>query len=337
MKAVVYAAFGPPEVLRVTDVPTPTPKDDEVRVRVHATSVAYGDLLARRFEDVSARDFNMPLPLLFLSRMYFGFRKPRVNILGSELSGAVDAAGERVTHFKPGDLVYGYLGQRMGAYAEYVCVPEDGALAMKPANMTHAEAAVVPYGAIMATSLLRRAQIQPGQKVLINGASGSLGSAAAQLAKARGAEVTGVCGAPRLAYVKALGADHVIDYAEQDFTQRGETYDLIFDVLGKSSFARCRSSLTPTGVYLLASFKTKALLQMLWTKITGGRRVICALASEEPDALVLVRELIEAGKYRSIVDRCFPAEQAAEAHRYAESGAKTGCVAISFGECESMS
>lgn len=182
----------------------------------------------------------------------------------------------------------------------------------------------------MAMSLLRHVNLQPGQKVLINGASGGIGSAATQLAKIHGAEVTGVCGAPRLAYVKALGADHVIDYAAEDFTQNGETYDLIFDVLGKSSFARCRGSLTPGGVYLLASFKTKALLQMAWTKVAGPHKVVCALASEQPGDLDVVRELIEAGKYRSIVDRCFSLEEAAEAHRYAESGARTGSVVLSI-------
>ena len=199
MKAVIYTEFGPPEVLHVAEVPAPTPKDDEVLVRVHATSVAYGDLLARNFKDVSGREFNMPLPLLLPSRLYFGLRKPRVNILGSEFSGEVEAAGKDVTRFKPGDAVYGYLGQRMGAYAEYLCMPETGSLALKPANMTHEEAAAVPYGAIMAMSLLERANIQPGQKVLINGASGGIGSAAVQLAKVYGAEVTGVCGAPRMA------------------------------------------------------------------------------------------------------------------------------------------
>ena len=212
---------------------------------------------------------------------YFGFSKPKVNILGSEFAGEVEAAGSSVTRFKPGDQVMGYLGQRMGAYAEYVCMPESGSLALKPANMSYAEAAAVPYGAIMATSLLRRANVQPGHKVLINGASGGIGSAAVQLAKHYGAEVTGVCGTPRLDYVKALGADHVIDYTREDFTQNGETYDLIFDVLGKSSFARCKNSLKPNGIYLLASFKTKALLQMLWTKMAGSKKVICAMASEK--------------------------------------------------------
>ena len=203
--------------------------------------------------------------------------------------------------------------------------------------MTYAEASAVPYGAIMATGLLRHAKVQPGHKVLINGASGGIGSAAVQLAKHYGAEVTGVCGAPRMAYVSSLGADHVIDYATEDFTQNGETYDLIFDVLGKSSFAQCKGSLKPNGIYLLASFKTKALTQMLWTKIARGlpgrqtgKKVICAMASEDAESLVLVKELVEAGKFRTLIDRCFPMEQAAEAHRYAESGHKQGAVVIAI-------
>ena len=331
MKAVVYTEFGPPEVLRVADVPVPTPKDDEVLVRVRAASVAYGDMLARNFKDVSGREFNMPLPLLLPQRMVFGFRRPKVNILGSEFSGEVEATGAQVTRFKPGDQVYGYLGPRMGAYAEYVCISETGVLALKPANMTHEQAAAVPYGAIMATSLLRRANVQPGQKVLINGASGGLGSAAVQLAKHYGAAVTGVCGAPRAGYVKALGADRVIDYASEDFTLNGETYDLIFDVLGKSSLPQVSGSLKPDGVLLLASFKTKHLLQMLRTKMAGSQKVICALASEKPEDLEFVRELVEAGQFKSIVDRVFPLEQAAEAHRYAESGRKQGAVVVTVG------
>lgn len=328
MKAVIYTEFGPPEVLHVADVPAPTPKDDEVLIRVHATPVAYGDLLARNFKAVTSQEFNMPLPLLLPMRLAFGIRKPKVNILGSEFAGEVEAVGSAVTRFKPGDPVMGYLGQRMGAYAEYLCMAETGSLALKPASMTHEQAAAVPYGAIMATSLLRRANIQPGHKVLINGASGGIGSVAVQLARHYGAEVTGVCGTPRLEYVKALGADHVIDYTREDFTCNGETYDLIFDVLGKRSFPQVKGSLKPDGVYLLASFKTRHLLQMLRTKISGSQQVICTLTSETPEDLDFVRELAEAGKFKSIVDRVFPMEQAAAAHRYAESGRKQGAVVI---------
>jgi NADPH:quinone reductase-like Zn-dependent oxidoreductase len=330
MKAMVYTEYGPPEVLHLAEVPKPVPQDNEVLVRVHATPVSYGDLTARNFKNISARDFNMPLPLLLPMRMYFGVNKPKINILGSEFAGEVEAVGKDVTWFKAGDPVMGYLGQRMGAYAEYVCMPEGGSLAVKPANMSYAEAATVPYGAIMASALLRNGKIQPGQKVLINGASGGIGSAALQLAKYYGAQVTAVCATPRLEYVKALGADQVIDYTQEDFTEKGERYDLIFDVLGKSSFARCKNSLKPNGIYLLASFKTKALFQMLWTKIADGKKVICVLASEKAEDLVFVKGLAEAGQYKTIIDRCYPLDQAAEAHRYAESGLKKGNVVITL-------
>jgi NADPH:quinone reductase-like Zn-dependent oxidoreductase len=328
MKAVIYTEFGPPEVLHLTERPKPVPRHNEVLIRLHATSVAYGDLLARNFKNVSRREFNMPLPLLLLSRMVFGFSKPKVNILGSEFAGVVEAVGAQVTRFKPGDAVFGYRGQNMGAYAEYMCMPESGMLALKPAKMTFEEAATVPYGALTALTLLRKVNLQPGQKVLINGASGGIGAAAVQLAKCYGAEVTGVCGTPRLDFVKALGADKVIDYTKEDFTRNGETYDVIVDILGKTSFGRGRKALKPNGRYLFVSFKMKQLLQMLWTKIAGGRKVICALSSEKPDDLTFIKGLIEAGRYKAIVDRRYPMTQAAEAHRYVEQGHKKGNVVI---------
>jgi len=225
----------------------------------------------------------------------------------------------------------------MGAYAEYLCMPANGTLAMKPANMTFEEAAVVPYGAIMALYLLRRQNIRPGQKVLVNGASGGIGSAAVQLAKYYGAEVTGVCGTPRLEYVRSLGADKVIDYGKEDFTGNGETYDLIFDILGKGSFSRCKGSLAPNGRYLLASFKMRELLQMLWTSIIGGKRVLCVLAPGSREDLLSVKELIEAGKIKTIIDRCYPLERAADAHRYVEQGHKKGNVVITIGHADKTS
>jgi NADPH:quinone reductase-like Zn-dependent oxidoreductase len=330
MRAIVYAKFGTPTVLHVAEVPMPTPKNDEVLVRVHATTVAYGDLAARNFKNISRREFNMPWALLLLSRLYFGFNTPRVQILGSEFSGEVVGVGKHVSRFRPGHQVFGYLGQRMGAYAEYLCIPQGQALAMKPANMSHEQAACVPYGAMMATSLLRSAHLKPGQRVLIIGASGSIGSAALQLAKVSGTHVTAVCHTSRLEYVRALGAHHVIGYDTQDFTQNGETYDLIFDVLGKSDFSRCRSSLTPTGIYFPVSFKTKALFQMLWTKLTSRKRVVCSLARESLVGLVFVKQLIEEGKYTSIVDRVYSMEQAGQAHSYAQSGERKASVVISL-------
>jgi len=328
MKAIVCMEYGTPNVLQLKEVFKPTPKDNEVLIRVHATSVNFGDLMARNFKAVSARKFNMPVFFWLPAKISFGLRKPNISILGSELAGEIEAVGENVKRFKKGDQVFGYPGMSFGAYAEYLCMPEDGCLAIKPVNMTYEEAAVVPYGAIMALNLLRKVNIQPGQKVLINGASGGIGSAAVQIAKHWGADVTGVCSAARLEFVKSLGADKVIDYAKEDFTQNGETYDLIFDVLGKGSFSTVKHSLKPNGILLFASFKMKQLIQMLWTSKTGGKKVICAIAPGSVEDLHSVKELIEAGKIKAIIDRCYPLEQTAEAHRYVEQGHKKGNVVI---------
>ncbi len=329
MKAIVYTEYGSPEVLHLTEVTKPAPKDNEVLIRIHATPVNFGDLLARNFKSVTPRKFNMPFFFWLPTGLVFGFSKPKKKILGSEFAGEVEAVGAAVTRFKKGDQVFGYLGQNMGAYAEYLCMPEDGVVAIKPANMTYEEAAAVPYGAFYALNMLKKANVQPGQKILINGASGGIGSAAVQLAKSHfGAEVTGVCSTPRVEFVKSLGADKVIDYTREDFTRNGETYDAIFDILGKSSFARCKNSLKPDGLLLCVSFKTKQLLQMLWTSIRGSKKVICALLPEKAEDLRLVKELVEAGQIKAVIDKCYPLAQAAEAHRHVESGRKQGNIVI---------
>lgn len=330
MKAIVYREYGPPEVLRLEEVARPLPKEDEILVRVRAAALNFGDLLARKMNTVTPANFTMPLPLWLPTRLMFGWRRPKNGILGSEFAGEVAAVGERVTRFQVGDTVFGYRGAQMGAHAEYVAVPAGGLVAPKPANMTFAEAAALPYGALTALSLLRKVGVAPGHKVLINGASGSIGSAAVQLARHFGAEVTGVCSTPRLAYVRALGASEVIDYTAEEFTRSGRRYDLIFDILGKSSFAACRGSLTAEGRYLLASFKSGQLLQMGWTAVAGKQKVICALSSERLEDLLHIGELAEAGALRTIVDRCFPLEQAAEAHRYVEAGGKQGQVVLTM-------
>lgn len=330
MKAIVCTEFGAPDVLQLKEIVKPTPKDNEVLIRVHAASVNFGDLMARNFKAVSPRKFNMPFLFWLPSKIAFGLRKPNITILGNELAGEIEAVGKDVKRFKRGDQVFGYPGLSFGAYAEYACLPEEGCLAIKPANMTYEEAAVVPYGAIMALNLLRKANIQPGQKVLVNGASGGIGSAAVQIAKHWGAEVTGVCSTARLEFVKSLGADKVFDYTKKDFTQNGETYDLIFDVLGKASVVKVHHSLKPNGILLFASFKMKQLIQMLWTSKTGGKKVICAIAPGSVEDLLSVKELIEAGKIKAIVDRCYPLEQTAEAHRYVEQGRKQGNVVIAI-------
>lgn len=330
MKAVVYTEYGPPDVLQLKEVEKPAPRGNEILIRNHATTVNIGDIWARNFKEITPSRFTMPLPLWLPSRLYFGVTRPRITILGNEFAGQIEATGRDVKRFRKGDQVFGYRGQSMGAYAGYLCMPEDGLVAIKPANLSYEEAAAVPYGALTALSLLRKANIQRGQKVLINGASGSIGSAAVQLARYFGAEVTGVCGTPGLEFVKTLGADKVLDYTREDFTRNGETYDLIFDILGKSSFSSCKNSLTQNGIYLLASFKTRQLFQMLWTSLAPGKKVICALSSENPKDLIFIKELVEAGKIKSIIDRCYPLEQTAEAHRYVEKGCKRGSVIITM-------
>jgi len=328
MKAVVYKEYGSPDVLHVETMPKPAPKDNEILIRVQARSINYGDLLARNFGNATMRDFNMPGILYFPTRLVFGLNKPNNPILGSEFSGDVEAVGQAVTQFKPGDAVFGYLGQSMGANAEYITLAEDGMVTHKPQNMSYEEAAVIPYGALTALNLLRKVAIQPGQKVLIIGASGSIGAGALQLARHYGAEVTGIAGTARQDYMKSLGADHVLDYTREDFTKNGQTYDVIIDVLGKSSFTTVKPSLTANGAYLRVSFKMREVFQMLGNRLRGGKKVITALSAEQPHDLVTIRELAEAGIINAQVDQCFPMEQAAEAHRYAESGRKSGSVVI---------
>jgi len=331
MKAIVYTEYGAPDVLHIKEMNKPTPKDNEILIRVHAVSVNVGDLWGRNFKAITPSRFSMPLPLWLPSRLYFGVTKPRINILGNEFAGEVESVGRDVKRFKKGDQVFGYRGQSMGANVEYLCMDEKGMLTTKPANISYEEVAAIPYGALTALPLLRRANIQPRQKVLVNGASGGIGSAAVQLAKYYGAEVTGMCGTPRMEFVKALGADKVIDYTKEDFTQNGETYDLILDIMNKSSFEKCKNSLKPKGIYLLASFKMKQLLQMMQTSRSDGKKVICALATENLEDMELVRKLVEEGKIKAFVDKRFPMERAAEAHRYMESGNKAGSVVITIG------
>ncbi len=329
MKAVVFTEYGSPDVLQLKEVAKPTPKANELLIRIYAVSVNFGDIIARHFNDISPRDFSMPMPIWLPARLMFGISKPRINILGSEFAGQVESVGKNVTLFKAGDQVFGYRGPTMGANAEYLCMAETGMVALKPANMTNEEAATVPYGALTALSLLRTVSLQSGQNVLINGASGGIGSYAVQIAKYLGAEVTGVCSTPRLEFVKALGADKVVDYTKADYTNNGETYDLIFDILGKQTFAQCKRSLKPNGRYLLASFKMRQLFQMLRTSLFGSQKVICALSGAKPEDLRFIKTLVEQGKLKSIIDRCYALEQAAEAHRYIEKGHKTGHIVIS--------
>ncbi len=330
MKAIIYTDYGSPDVLHLKEVPTPAPKDNEILIRIHAASVNFGDLIARKFNTVTPKSFSMPSPLWLPTRLLFGFNTPKKQILGSEFAGVVESTGKDVRRFQKGDSVFGYRSMNMGAYAEYLCVPEDGLVALKPSTMTFEEAATVPYGALTALSLLRKGGGERSENVLIYGASGGIGSYAVQLAKAFGATVTGVCSTRRKDFVRSLGADRVIDYTRDDYTLEDDTYDLIFDVPGTCSFSICKHSLKPNGRYQLVSFKMKQLLQMVWTSLFGRQKVICALSSETLEDLIEIKEFVDAGKIKTIVDRAFPMEHAADAHRYAEDGQKRGHIVITM-------
>jgi NADPH:quinone reductase-like Zn-dependent oxidoreductase len=302
LKAIICPKYGPPEVLQLKEIPKPTPKDNEVLIRIYATTVAHGTVLNR-----SGGTF--PSIRWFAVRILFGLRKPRSPILGNEFSGEVVAIGKDVTFFKKGDQVYGSTGMRSGTYAEFKCLPEDGMLSLKPANMSYAEAAAVPIGGITALNFMRKGKIEPDHKVLIYGASGSVGTYAVQIAKCFGAEVTGVCSTTNLELVKSLGADHVIDYTTTDFTQSGETYDLIFDAVGK-----------------LKKNKKKAL------KEKGRFISVMGSNSEKIEMLIFLREKIEAEKIVAAIDRSYPLEEIVKAHRYVEKGHKKGNVVITLNQ-----
>ena len=329
MKAIIYTEYGGPDVLHLEETEKPCPKSNEVLIRIHAVSVNYGDIIARNFKNLAASEFNMLSMFRILARFGFGFSKPKRKILGNTFAGEVEMAGNDVKQFKAGDQVFGYTGENMGTYAGYLCLPEDGIIALKPSHMTYEEASAIPYGATMALCLLRKVNIQKGRRMIVLGASGAIGSAAVQLASQYfGAEVTGVCSTQGMDYVKSLGAVRVIDYKKEDFTKSGESYDLIFDILGKGSFAKYKATLRQNGIYLPVSFKTAKLLQMLRTSISGGKKVICALAVPKQDDLVFIKEFLEERKLKPVIDQCFPLEKAAEAHRYVEAGNKKGSVVL---------
>jgi NADPH:quinone reductase-like Zn-dependent oxidoreductase len=323
MKAIVYTKFGPPEVLQLQEVEKPVPKDNEVLIKVFATSVNAGDCNARGFTFV-------PSGFGLVSRLMFGLKKPKRNILGFELAGEIEAVGKKVELFKVGDYVFGSTGKGLGAYAEYKCLPEDGVLAIKPVNLTYEEAAVVPFGAVTALYFLRDlAHIQNGQKVLINGASGSTGTYAIQLARYFGAHVTGVCSTRNMELVESLGANELIDYTKEDFRTSGKTYDMIFDpVVGKVSFSDCGNSLKPNGLYLAVAGGPKELIQTPWTSMRGGKKVLAGSSPERKEDLIFLRELIEAGKIKPVIDRYFFLDQMIDAHHYADKGHKKGNIAI---------
>jgi len=321
MKAIVWTEYGPPDVLKLQEVEKPTPKDNEVLIRIHATTVTAGDSELRSLKF----PFYFRLPL----RIWIGLRKPRgTTIPGTELAGEIESVGKDVKLFKEGDQVYGSAGLAFGAHAEYISLPEEGSVVKKPANMTYEEAAAVPFGGREALHFLRKGKIQRGQKILINGAGGSIGTFAVQLAKYFGAEVTGVDSTRKLDMLRSIGADQVIDYTQEDFTKSGEIYDVIFDVAGKISFSTSERSLKQNGCYLLANPRASQLVRGRWISMTSSKKVITETASGTTQDLIFLKELIEAGKIRSAIDRRYPLEHTAEAHRYVETGQKRGNVII---------
>jgi NADPH:quinone reductase-like Zn-dependent oxidoreductase len=333
MNAIVLEKYGPPNVLQLREVEKPTPKANEVQIRIYAAAVTATDPVDRKGEP-------------FVARIFSGIRRPKNPIPGGMLAGVIEATGIDVTRFKVGDRVYGSTGLTLGAHAEYKCLPENEALAIIPAGMSYEEAAATVDGVLTALPFLRdEANLRRGQHVLIIGASGSVGTAAVQLAKYYGAQVTGVCSTSNLEMVKSLGADDVIDYRQEDFTKNGLTYDVIFDAVGKSSFSRSKSSLKPGGVYLstgptVGGFFLNMmvlLFQMLWTSKIGNKRAKFAAtglrpSSEKSKDLALLNDLIEAGTIKPVIDRRYPLEQIVEAHRYVEQGHKRGNVVITLGD-----
>ena len=317
MKAIVYVKYGPPEVLQLRDVEKPVPKGNEILIKIYATTVTSGDARMRRADPFAVRLFN-------------GLTAPKkITILGNELSGKIEAIGKDVKLFKTGDAVFGQTGLSLGANAEYICLPEDGSLAIKPANITYEEAASIPFGGSTSLHFLRKGNITKGQKVLIYGASGSLGTAAIQLARYFGAEVTGLCSTANLELVRSLGADKVIDYTKEDFINTGQYYDIIFDTVGTSPFSGCIKSLNEKGVYLRAVHMTlPPVVRGLLTSLLSSRKVIGGIAVERKENIVLLKELIEAGKLKPVIDKVYPFEQTSEAHRYVDIGHKKGNVVI---------
>ena len=324
MKAIVHTKYGPPEELQLMEVDKPVPGDKEVLIKIHATTVTTTDCNARNFTFV-------PKSFMLFARIMFGFKKPKINILGIDLAGEIEAVGKDVKLFKVGDQVFGSPGTKFGGHAEYCYVPENGALAIKPADMSWEEAAAISLAGNTALFFIRDlAKIKAGQKILIHGASGAIGTYAVQLATYYGAEVTGVCSATNAEMVKSLGADKVIDYTKEDFTKSNERYDFVFNVVGKTTFSQCKDILKPQGIYLDNMLELKNILKMILTSITGGKKIKGGVSTERAENLNFFIELIKSGKLKPVIDRCFPLERTAEAFHYVEQGHKKGNVIITI-------
>lgn len=320
MKAVVCPKYGPPEVLEQRDLAKPACQNNEILIRVEATTVTVAD--------VRIRGFRVPLSFWVPARLAIGVTKPKKPVLGTELAGIVEEVGRDVKRFRPGDEVFALTGHNVGCYAEFRCLPENGIIALKPKNLSYEEAATIPMGGLTALYFLKRGNVGIGQKVLVYGASGSIGTYAVQLAKHLGAEVTGVCSTVNLEMVKSLGADKVIDYTKEDFAKQGVIYDVIFDAVGKSPYSSCVRSLKKGGAYLTAVGVPALSLRMKWTSMTTGKRLGGGTMRARHEDLISLKELVEAGKLRPVIDRSYPMEEIVQAHRYVDEGHKKGNVVV---------
>lgn len=322
MKAIMYERYGSPEVLQLREIEKPSPKDNEILIKIYATTVTSGDW--------RVRSLTVPVGFRLIMRLVFGISKPKQPILGTELAGMVEAIGKEVKRFKVGDQVFAFSDAAMGCYAEYKCMAEDGAIALKPPSLTYGEAAALSFGGTTALDFFRRAKLQRDERVLVNGASGGVGTAAVQLARHFGAEVTGVCSTSNVELVRALGASHVIDYTQADFTQNGEVYDLIVDTAGSAPFFRCKASLKSGGRLLMVLAGLPEMLRAPWVSMTSCKKIIAGPASACTEDLHFLAGLAEAGEFKPVIDRCYSFEQIVEAHRYVDAGHKRGNVIISL-------
>jgi NADPH:quinone reductase-like Zn-dependent oxidoreductase len=322
MRAIVYEKFGPPEVLILREVDKPSPRRDEVLIKIHATTVTSGDW--------RVRSRTMPAGFGLIAPLILGVSEPRQPILGSELAGQIESTGAGVTRFKAGDRVFAFSGMRLGCHAEYTCFPENGALTLIPPNLSYAEAAALSFGGTTALDFFRRGKLQRGESVLINGASGSVGTAAVQLARHFGAQVTAVCSGANAQLVQALGASDVIDYTREDFTRNGQHYDVIMDTVGTAPYARCKHSLKDGGRLLLVLAGLPAMLPIPWVALTSRKRIIAGPAPERAEDLQLLAQMAREGRFKPVIDRRYPLEQIVDAHRYVDSGRKKGNVVITL-------